>query len=393
MTLKLQTSNLKSQTNFKVACLFVILFFISVNILAKGVTEQVLWKEGEGAYKGYRIPAIIVSSVGTILAFAEGRNSGGDSGDIDLILKRSNDNGKTWSNEIVVWNDGSNTCGNPCPVVDRETGRIWLFMTWNSGKDNETDIIFKRASSPRKPYVCYSDDDGLSWSEPVDLSNTCRDKSWGWYATGPGVGIQIESGKYKGRMVIPANHSYDDSKGNIRKGPYSYGSHVLFSDDHGKTWQMSEPIRSGCNESQVTELFDGRLLMNMRSYNGKYSRAISVSNDGGETWSSIEHDYQLVESVCQASIIRYENKGKKFHVFSNPAVTSGRTHMTIRISEDDCTTWKSSRLINAGLSAYSCLVKMNDGSLGLFFEAGEKKQYETMKLIIIPKKKLLFMID
>ncbi len=354
------------------------------------VREKILWKTGEGAYKGYRIPAVVVSKKGTVLAFAEGRNEGDDSGDIDLILKRSTDNGKTWGAEILVWNDALNTCGNPCPVVDEETGRIWLLTTWNYGKDDESEIITKKSEYFRSPFICYSDDDGLTWSEPANISAGCKDPSWGWYATGPGFGIQLKKGKHKGRMIIPANHSYDDPNGKVRKGPYSYGAHVLISDDHGKTWRMSQPIIPGCNESQVTELSDGTLLMNMRSYNDKYSRAISYSTNGGETWSPVEHDYQLVESRCQASILNYgDYKGRSYHLFSNPAVPIGRTHMTIKISDDDCRSWNTSALIYEGPSAYSCLVRLPNGNIGIFCETGEKKAYETIRFVSIPIRKLL----
>jgi sialidase-1 len=116
-----------------------------------------------------------------------------DSGDIDLLLKRSEDNGKTWSEEQVVWDDQQNTCGNPCPVVDEVTGRIWLLLPWNNGADHETAIIQKTSSLPRLPYVCYSDNDGHTWSEPRNIAETCRDTSWGWYATGPGFGIQLKN--------------------------------------------------------------------------------------------------------------------------------------------------------------------------------------------------------
>ena len=352
--------------------------------------SQLLWKTGEGAYKGYRIPAVVVSTKGTVLAFAEGRNDGGDTGDIDIVLKRSTDNGKTWGNEMVVWNDKLNTCGNPCPVVDEITGRIWLWMCWNDGNDNETEIIHKKTPGSRVPFVCYSDDDGLSWSEPVNMASDCKNPSWGWYATGPGFGIQQKNGQYKGRLIIPANHSYDDPKGNIRKGPYSYGAHVIISDDHGKTWRMSQPIMPGCNESQVAELSNGTLLMNMRSYNDKYSRAISFSTDGGETWSPVEHDYQLVESKCQGSILNYRAyKGKPYHLFSNPAVPIGRTHITIKISNNDCADWQTSTLIDARPSAYSCLVKLPNGDVGILYEAGEKKPYETITFVRLKMKNLI----
>lgn len=383
----------KKGTHFICITAFLTLILLSgMTATGQDVSEQTLWKTGEGNYKGYRIPSVVVSAKGTLIVFAEGRNDGGDSGDIDLVLKRSTDNGKNWSKEILVWNDGLNTCGNPCSVVDQETGRIWLFMTWNNGKDSESKIINKISASSRSPFICYSDDDGLTWSKPVDLTATCKDSSWGWYATGPGFGIQLKNGKYQGRLVIPANHTYDDPKGIVRKGPYSYGAHVLISDDHGTTWRMSTPIRPGCNESQVTELSDGKLLMNMRSYNGKFSRAISVSVDGGETWSAIEHDYQLVESICQASILNCGAfKGKQIHLFSNPAVSIGRSHMTLRYSNNDCQDWVGSILINPNPSAYSCLVNLSKGKVGLFYETGSKNPYESIRFKLVSLSKLVYM--
>ncbi|WP_018626578.1 sialidase family protein [Niabella aurantiaca] len=353
-----------------------------------GLQKTVLWQQGTGKYNNYRIPALIVSRKGTVLAFCEARE-GGDAGDIDLLVKRSTDNGKTWSKEQVVWDDGFNTCGNPCPVVDQETGRIWLLLTWNNGKDGEAAIVNRRSSAPRIPYACYSDDDGRTWSKPESLASTCRDSSWGWYATGPGIGIQVRNGVYKGRLVIPANHSYDDPKGNLRNGPYGYGAHVLFSDDHGKTWRKSEPIRPGCNESQVTELSDGTLVMNMRSYNHKQSRAISYSKDGGATWTPIEHDLQLVESVCQASILNFgQQGGRSMHLFLNPAVPLGRTHLTLRTSFDDCKSWSNSKLVYKGPGGYSSLTKLPNGSIGMFFEAGRKKPYEKMIFVSLPPREV-----
>lgn len=370
------------------------LFFLCVLLhpfvsTGQKLNDQILWKAGTGSYNNYRIPSIIVTQQGTLLAFCEGRE-GGDSGDIDILLKRSEDGGKQWSEEMVVWNDGANTCGNPCIVEDKETSRIWLILTWNNGKDNESDIISKESIDTRSPWFCYSDNDGKSWSQPVKMSDSCKDPSWGWYATGPGIGIQLVSSKYKGRLVIPANHSYDDPEGKVRNKPFSYGSHVLFSDDHGETWKMSQPIRPGCNESQIVELSDGTLMMNMRSYNNKYCRAISLSKDGGESWSAIQHEVQLVESMCQASIIGYgPYKGKNMYLFANPAVPSGRTHMTIKMSFDECLSWSNSKLIFAGPSAYSCIVRLPDKKMAIFFECGFKSPYEILNFISFQPQQLL----
>jgi sialidase-1 len=358
---------------------FLTVFIDRDMVSGQKIVERTLWEQGSGNYKNYRIPSLISTREGTLLAFCEGRE-GGDSGDIDVLMKFSKDNGKTWSRERVIWDDGTNTCGNPCVVEDKETGRIWLITTWNNGKDAERSIINKTSVDTRIPYFCYSDDYGLNWSKPEKMPAECKDPSWGWYASGPGIGIQLRHSLNKGRLIIPANHSYDDPEGKISNGPYGYGSHVLISDDHGKTWKRSQPIKPGCNESQVAELPDGKLIMNMRSYNKKNCRAISFSSDGGETWSEIRHDPQLIESVCQASLLDYgDYQGKRMYLFSNPAVPFLRTHMTIKVSFDSCRNWSNSRLIYHGPSAYSCMAVFNNKHIGILFECGKDTAYETIR--------------
>lgn len=341
------------------------------------VMKKVLWSTGDTSHNNYRIPSLIVTKNNTLLAFSEGREAG-DTGNIDILLKRSVDNGVTWEKQIVVWDDSTNTCGNPCPVIDQSTGRIILLMTWNLGSDHEADIIRKKSVNTRIPFLTYSDDDGLTWSEPRNLYESCKDPAWGWYATGPGVGIQMKSDKYKDRLLIPCNNSYDSPKLSVRDG-FGYGCHVLLSDDGGANWRMSEMITPEVNESQIVELNDGVLMMNMRSYNGKSSRAISFSHDGGETWSDIAHDPQLVEPICQGSIVHYGGyKDKNMYLFSNPSVPFDRTHMTLKASFDECRTWSNSKLIYSGPSAYSCLTKLPNGHVGILFECGKENAYEKM---------------
>ncbi len=154
-------------------------------------------------------PALIVTSNQTLLAFCEGRkNSASDTGDIDLLLKRSTDGGKTWSEPQVVWDDGPNTCGNPCPVVDETTGTIWLLLTHNPGDTGEARIMEGKPGGTRTVWLSRSTDDGKTWTPPVDITASTKDPSWGWYATGPGVGIQIQHGPHRGRLVIPCDHSF-----------------------------------------------------------------------------------------------------------------------------------------------------------------------------------------
>ncbi len=331
-----------------------------------GPEKQVaVFTGGAEDYNVFRIPALIVSKKGTLLAFCEGRKSRSDAGDINMVLKRSFDGGRTWGPLQVVWDDDRNTCGNCCPVVDDSTGTIHLLMTWNLGSDHEGSIIAGSSREPRKVYITSSADDGETWSKPVDLSETCRDPDWGWYATGPGVAIQIKRGKYKGRLVCPANHS------NKKYKDHHYGAHVIYSDDGGGTWKRSESIRPGCNESQVVELADGSLMMNMRSYKPRGKRAISTSPDGGETWSEVRWDDQLPEPTCQASILRYttvEDGGKNRILFSNPPQSRGRVKLAVKLSYDEGKTWPVARRIHEGGTAYSCLAVMPDNSIGLFYE-------------------------
>jgi len=341
--------------------------------------KTVLYYIGMPGYNRYRIPSLIVTKKGTLLAFCEGR-SGGDSGDIDTLVRRSEDGGDTWSKYQVVWSDSSNTFGNPCPVVDQITGRIYLLSTWNLGTDNESQIISWKSKDVRHPYVCYCDDDGKTWSKPVCISDIARLDDWRWYATGPGIGIQIKWGKYTGRLVIPCDHSYTETRDDVfkRNNKYGYGSHVIYSDDHGRTWQISETITPGCNESQVVELSDGSLMMNMRSYNGKQCRAVSISKDGGQSWSEITHDRTLIEPVCQASMVTYSYGNNNLILFSNPADKKSRIRMTVRLSFDDGRTWPVCRILHDGPAAYSCLAVLENGEIACFYEAGEKSPYETM---------------
>ena len=331
-----------------------------------------VWKDSDGAYNHYRIPSMIVTQKETVLIFCEGR-SGGDASDIDLLVRRSDDNGQSWSEQSIIWEDGNNTCGNPCPVIDQTTGRIILFMTWNLAEEGGKIVVTKSGKDTRRPFMCYSDDDGLTWSEPVDLTESCKNPDWGWYATGPGIGIQLKSEKYKNRLVIPANHSYstNNREEQVIEGGYGYGSHVLLSDDGGVNWRMSTTITPGCNESQVVELSDGRLMMNMRSYNNMNCRAISYSDDGGETWSEIVHDIQLAESVCQGSIIEFgQYKSKNMFLFCNPAAVDERKFLTVKISFDDCKTWSNAKLIDGGRVQYSCMTILPNGNIGILYEIG-----------------------
>ena len=335
-----------------------------------GMLDQVeVFRAGDNGYHTFRIPSVIVTQKGTVLAFCEGRKHGsGDAGDIDLVMKRSSDNGKNWEDLELIWDDGENTCGNPCPVIDQTTGSIWLLLTHNLGKDRERAIVQGASKGTRSVWVCKSEDDGVTWSKPVEITKHVKKDNWTWYATGPGVGIQLRSG----RLVVPCDNKEAETD--------RYQSHIIYSDDHGAAWTLGAPVGPGCNECQVVELADGRLMLNMRSYRGNNRRMIAYSKDQGDTWSSPEPDTTLIEPVCQASLLRLSGTrvdSETQLLFSNPASVK-RERMTVRLSPDDGETWSIARLLHEGPSAYSCLTVLSNARIGCLYERGEKSPYEKI---------------
>ena len=239
-------------------CIVLLLVFFagcktSEQSLAPKNIHKVLYASSSEGYNTFRIPAIVTSKNGTLLAFAEGRkNSSSDTGDIDLVLKRSTDNGKSWSALSVIWDDGDNVCGNPAPVVDYTTGIIYLLSTWNLGGDHESQIINQSSKDSRRIFILQSTDNGQTWSSPLEITKSVKLANWTWYATGPCHGIQLTKGKNSGRLLIPCDHIEAVSK--------KYFSHVIFSDDHGKTWQTGGTTpQDQVNECSVAELSNGNI--------------------------------------------------------------------------------------------------------------------------------------
>ena len=348
--------------------------------------RTIVYQAGMNGYSTFRIPAIIRTKSGALLAFAEARrDGGGDAGNIDLVVRRSEDEGATWGDLRIVWDDGSNTCGNPAPVVDRRSGRIVMLMTWNRGEDSEHEIMHRQSEDSRRVFVCYSDDEGISWSTPQDITSSAKLPEWTWYATGPCHAIQLWHKPYRNRIVIPCNHAVYNGTGS------DYSSHFIISDDGGLSWYIGA-IMFGGNESTVAETADGRLMYNARWQSGddRFARHYAISRDGGLTLGEIVRDATLIEPVCQGSIIGYSTRGRATDklLFCNPASTTNRENLTLRSSPDGGKSWNEGVVITPSLAAYSDVVVLKSGDVGVLFETGEKSAYERIELVIVSKTKL-----
>lgn len=348
-----------------------ILFFklLFPDAIAKDNDLNYIFKAGTEGYASFRIPAIVKTNSGKLLAFAEGRvNSSSDTGNIDLVMRSSDDNGNTWSPLKIIWNDSDNVCGNPAPVIDTETGEIHLLMTWNLGEDHERQIIDLESKDTRRVFVTSSTNDGQTWTNPREITSAVKPANWTWYATGPCHGIQLQKGIHKGRLVIPCDHIEAKTK--------YYYSHIIYSDDHGKTWNTGGTTpQDRVNECTVSELPNGKLMLNMRNYDRtQKTRKVSLSNDGGLSWSELQNDTALIEPICQASLLFSDDTGTLW--FLNPASTDSRTNMTLKASTDFGESWKTYKILYPGPSAYSDLCQINTEQLACLYEAGHSNPYE-----------------
>ena len=335
------------------------------------VTQTVLFDKGDAGYGCYRIPAIVKTKAGTLLAFAEARRAWcADSQEIDLVMRRSEDDGRTWSATQTVLSGTDTdpnavaTRGNPAPIVDYETGRIVLLSTMDPGT----------TSRPRTPYVQFSDDDGKTWSTARNIGDQIDDPAWGWYATGPVHGIQLTRGTRAGRLVAGTN--YDNGAG-------QNAGQLVYSDDHGVTWHKgATDLRSDATpqEISVVEKVDGGVYAGARNNAGTSgaSRMAAVSNDGGQTFSApFTTIAGLTTPVVQGSLqrLRAVDRGDKYNriLFAAPADPDRRRYMTIRSSFDEGKTWQTvaeGTRITSDWSGYSDLAVLDTGEIGLLYEGG-----------------------
>ena len=340
-----------------------------------------VYVSGTDGYKSFRIPAIVKAKNGDLLAFCEGRiNGGSDFGNIKIVLKRSNDNGKTWSPLQIVASNDSLQAGNAAPVVDLTDPRVpqgRIFLFYNTGNGNEMEL--RNGKGHRNVFYKTSTDNGKTWSQPNDITMQVNriyqpqinplwnfKEDWRTYANTPGHALQFDEGKYKGRIYVAANHSSGNPKPALR----DYQAHGYYTDDHGATFHLSETVPfEGSNESTAAQLTNNSLMMNSRNQTGKY-RIVSLSKNGGETWDTTYVDYNLPDPICEGSLLNIgTRRDKSILAFCNNDDKNSRDSLTLRISFDEGKTWEKKFLIEPKNTGYSDIVEISKEKIGVLYEA------------------------
>ena len=321
------------------------------------------------AYARYHIPGVTVTSKGTVLAWCEARNAESDWANIDILLRRSTDGGKTWGQATRIAKlDGEKrknpaalrlgvnpdwvTLNNPVLIADRDGPVHMLFC-----------LEYERCFYQR------SDDDGVTWSPPREITATFEDfrqhYDWKVLATGPNHSIQLNNG----RLIVPVWLS-TGSGGNAHRPSVTA---TIFSDDGGTTWQASD-IAIPCddrfinpNETVAVQLKDGSVMLNARNESGTVRRIVTTSPNGATDWSPPRFQKDLIDPICMAGLTRYAHDGQNVLLFSNPDTPSGRKNVSLRMSRDEGQSWPTSRSIEPGYSAYSDLAVTRDGTILCFY--------------------------
>ncbi|MGZ3756781.1 MAG: sialidase family protein [Mucilaginibacter sp.] len=351
---------------------------------------------GANGYASYRIPAIIKTPDGGLLAFMEGRvNSSADFGNIKILAQKSMDNGKNWAAATLVAQNGSLQADNATPVVDYTDplypkGRIFLFYC--TGNNTQANVI--NLSGVREVFYVTSIDNGKTWSAPVNITLQVHHPyqpafyaaytdplKWSAYATGPGHALQVTQGSFAGRLVVPFNHGIYTNKTNYAA--------VFYTDDHGNTFHISPDVTMQSDETTAAELPGGGIILNSRDqYLGVPNRIISYDNtgklDNATQWGSA-FNTGLPEPVCEGSMLNYTTPGgKQVLLFVNPNDTNARDYLGVRQSFDGGKTWTRAYIVDQGASAYSDIVALPNGHIGVLYEATNNMQFVSFSYSLIP---------
>lgn len=359
----------------------------SAPLLVKGYTQPLrvgvsVRNAGDDGVDSYRIPGLVTAKNGDLLAVYDIRNTSSTDlqEDIQVGLSRSANGGKTWMpmqtiinmNGYGVLPASQNGVGDPAILVDDKTGRVWAVALWNYGIGadrgwNNLKQGLEPEDQAAQIVVAYSDNQGKTWSEPINITKQVKKPEWFITLQGPGRGITMKDG------TLVFAFQYVDTN----KLPYST---IIYSKDGGKSWKTGTGPRENTTEAQVVETEQGTLMLNMRD-NKSRSRSVFTTSDMGLTWT--EHPSSrkaLVEPVCMASLLKTTYQGKEILLFSNPNSTKGRVKMTIKVSTDMGLTWSEGILLDEEPNwGYSCLSMVDQDTVGILYE-GSRSEMTFQKI-------------
>ncbi|HEV2478670.1 MAG TPA: sialidase family protein [Puia sp.] len=355
------------------------LLLLFVWMCVSATAQKAVFTSGQDGYRSFRIPAIVRAGNGDLLAFCEGRINGiNDFGNIKIVMKRSRDNGATWSALQIVASNDTLQAGNSAPVLDVTDpayphGRLFLFYC--TGDKAEGQV--RKGIGTREVWYKTSTDNGATWSEPVNITSQVKLQGWRTYANTPGHAMQFENGPYRGRIYIAANHSAGDPQPHFM----DFKAHGYYTDDHGKTFHLSEDVPfPGGNECMAAPLAAGRLMLSIRNQQGHpRARVIAISNDGGIHWDTTYIDMRLPDPVCQGSILTLSGgrHGRRVVAVCNPADTAERDNLTLHLSFDEGGRWARTIVVDPvrqkDHAAYSDLVDLGDHRIGVLYERDDYK--------------------
>ena len=335
------------------------------------LVEVDLFRQGEGGVHTYRIPALLQTRKGTLIALADARHESAQDlpARISLVMRRSFDGGRHWSPAQTIREaPAGGGVGDPSLLLDRGTGRVWCFHAYGPPGIGFNTARPGAVTGPAtlQIHAIHSDDDGATWSAPEDLTPQLKQPEWqALFATS---GTHFQTGK--GRFLLPL--VVRDAKGTV-------SARNAWSDDHGLSWHTGDALAAGSDESKAIELKDGTILQNVRQGT---RRSIARSRDGGATFGPVETDPALIDPACNAGLARYTKGRKDVLLFTN-AASAKRENLTLRLSFDGGRTWPVSRVLYPGPAAYSTAIPLRDGSIAVLYERGIQSPYERITFTVV----------